>query len=486
MGRLMTGDWLQMKFDGVTDMRLGHDLHLEQQQKLLMTPELRQAIAILQMSSLELSEYLEQELQENPVLEIREEAEPQEATDSEVKDSEADQAAEVDWSEYFLDRSDLGYAQKTDPNEQERNYENYLTLAPTLHEHLQFQMHISINNEADQRIGQFLIGSIDENGYLRIDTAEVAQTLEVPESQVLSVLRIIQTFEPYGVGARDLSECLMIQLNQSGQITPEIEQIVLSYLEDLGRGRMAKIASALGMNVLEVQRIADLIKSLDPKPGRQYASGEEVRYLVPDITVEKINGEYVVMVNDGNSPRLVISQMYQEVLRQPDAFGQDAKKYLEDRMNSAVWLIKSIEHRRLTLYKTAKCIVEIQHEFLDNGVMYLKPLNLKQVADVVGVHESTISRATANKYIQTPQGVFEMKYFFCGGVSSTDGDEMVSSRSIKRILKELIMEEDTSSPWSDQHISEIMQSRGINISRRTVAKYRTELGIEATNKRKRY
>lgn len=461
-------------------MRLIHDVHLEQQQKLLITPELRQAIAILQMSSLELSEYLQQEIDENPVLELKEEDETPE--EDMAGQAEEESLPDVEWLEYFQDRSDLGY---TSAYEKEKHYEQHRALAPTLHEHLQFQMHIALNREEDQRIGAFLIGSIDDNGYLRITLEEAAASLEESVIRVAEVLKVIQTFEPYGVGARDLMECLLIQLTQTGRLTHQVERIVRNNLGDLARGRLAKIAATLKMNVIEVQDIADLIRTLDPKPGRQYAGGGDVRYLVPDVTVEKVNGEYIILVNDGNSPRLIISPVYKDMLRQPGLCNSEARKYVGDRINSAIWLIKSIEQRRLTLYNTAKCLVEAQRDFLEKGIKYMKPLNLKQIADQVGVHESTISRVTNNKYIQTPQGVFELKYFFCSGLDSRDGDRY-SSRSIKRVLKELIFEEDARNPYSDQQIADKLRNEGVKISRRTVAKYRTELGIECTAKRKRY
>lgn len=461
-------------------MRLIHDVHLEQQQKLLITPELRQAIAILQMSSLELSEYLQQEIDENPVLELREEDDHPEG--DVTGELEEESPSDMEWWEYFLDRSDLGYTGRSD---NEKHYDQHKALAPTLHEHLQFQMHLALNREEDERIGAFLIGSIDDNGYLRISLEEAAATLGVSVIEVTDILKVIQTFEPYGVGARDLSECLMIQLTQTGRLCPEVERIVRNYLGDLARGRLAKIAATMKMNVVEVQEIADLIRTLDPKPGRQYASGGDVRYLVPDVTVEKVNDEYVILVNDGSSPRLMISPIYKEMLRQPGLFNSETRKYVDDRINSAVWLIKSIEQRRMTLYNTTKCLVEAQHDFLEKGIKYMKPLNLKQIADQVGVHESTISRVTNNKYIQTPQGVFELKYFFSSGLESRHGARY-SSRSIKCILKEMIAEEDVHNPYSDQQIADQLRSKGIQISRRTVAKYRMELGIESTAKRKRY
>ncbi len=461
-------------------MRLIHDLSLEQRQKLIVTPELRQAIAILQMSALELDEYLQQELAENPFLEIKDDPEP-----AEVDLKSEDDGFETEWWEYFIDRSDLGYVGPVDKNEENKGFENLLTKAPTLHEHLLFQANISLSN-GDLSIAEFLIGCIDDNGYLRVTVAEAAQHLRVSEKDVERVLKVIQTFEPHGVGARNLSECLHIQLIQSGKNNPIAEKIVKEHLDDLGKGRVAKIAARMGISVREVQKTADLIRTLDPKPGRQYGNSYDVRYLVPDVIVERVNGEYVIQVCDGYLPRLVINQFYQNMLKQPGLFGQEARKFMEDRFASALWIIRSIEHRRLTLYKVASCIVGVQREFLDKGVKYLKPLNLKQVANMIGVHESTVSRATAGKYIQTPQGVFELKYFFGSAVSDSEGIEKYASRSVKRLIKEMIESEDARNPLSDQKIAEVLERTGIKISRRTVAKYRTELGIMSTAARKRY
>ncbi|NLU50995.1 MAG: RNA polymerase factor sigma-54 [Syntrophomonadaceae bacterium] len=461
-------------------MRLVHDISLEQRQKLMMTPELRQAIAILQMSTLELDEYLSQELEENPFLEVRDEPE---ALEVEVKTD--DERFDIEWWEYFLDKSDIGYLGPTDSSSEGKGYDNLLTRAPTLHEHLLFQASITLDDE-ELAVAEFLIGSIDDNGYLGVSVEEAADLLNVPVTRVEEVLKVVQTFEPYGVGARNLPECLHIQLVQTGKINPIAEKIVKDYLHDLAKGRLAKIAARLGITIQDVQNTADLIRTLDPKPGRRYGNNEDIRYLVPDIIVEKVDNEYIVQVSDGNLPRLMTNQFYQNMLKQPGLFGADARKYMEDRFASALWVIRSIEHRRLTLYKVANCIVNIQREFLDRGVKYLKPLNLKQVADMIGLHESTISRATTGKYIQTPQGVFELKYFFGSGVSAAEGVEQYSSRSVKKMIKEMIEAEDVVNPLSDQKIAAELAKVGIQISRRTVAKYRTELGIMSAAARRRY
>ena len=448
-----------------------------------MTPELRQAIAILQMSTLELGEHIQKEMEENPFLEERE---PEEVPEQEKREAEAEAEANnalEQWMEYHSDR-DYGYMPQE--REEEKSFENYVTSRPSLVEHLEFQLRMLSRDDQDLPIGEYLIGSIDDNGYLTVELAEVAARLEVPEARVEKVLKMIHSFHPHGVGARDLSECLMIQLCHYGKNDPIITEIVQNYLEDIGRGRLNRIAQALNISVQEVQEICDLIRTLDPKPGLQYSNSEQVKYIKPDIFVEKIDGEYVVIVNDFQFPRLTINRTYEKILRQPEAFSQEARQYLEEKMGSAMWLIKSIEQRRMTLYKVARCIVDIQKDFLDNGIAFLKPLTLREVADIVEVHESTVSRATTNKYMETPQGLYELKYFFSTGVQCRRGGERISARSIKKQIEEMVAQEDPTQPLSDEQIAQNLQEQGISISRRTIAKYRNELGIASTIIRRRY
>jgi RNA polymerase sigma-54 factor len=348
------------------------------------------------------------------------------------------------------------------------------------------QLHLTVSGSENIRVGEFLVGCIDERGYLCVSLEEAQETLKVGPEIVEKVLKAIQTFEPYGVGARDLKECLLIQLRLLNKDMPLAETIINDHLDDLAQGHIKQIAARLGIGIHETQDVCNIIRTLDPKPGRQYGSADEVRYLLPDIIVEKINGEYVVSVNDGQSPHLFLNKFYQDILKAPESYSKDAKKYLEEKLSSALWLIKSIEHRRLTLYHVVSRIVEIQRDFLDYGINYLKPLTLKQVAEKVQVHESTISRAIANKSVQTPQGVFELKYFFSSGVRTMDEEGLVSARSIKSILRELIEGEESANPLSDQQICDTLAGKGINCSRRTVAKYRTELGIPRASARRRY
>lgn len=472
-------------------MRMGYGLNVEQTQKLIMTPELRQAITVLQLSSLELEMYIDQQLQENPLLELREEGERNEANEFEQgetkeKKEEPEKEYDVDWQEYFQDSSDLGFP-KTERNTEhsEFTYENFLSLAPTLVEHLMFQLNLSSCSEKIRKIAEYLIGNIDEHGYLQASLEDCGNRLGITLSEAEEALKLVQTFDPPGVGARTLQECLLIQVDQLGVNNNLLRQVIENHLMDLAKGKLGRMAQMLGVTVQEIQRLADFIKTLDPKPGRNFSSSNDTRYIVPDIVLEKVEGEYVILVNDSAVPRLTINSTYRAVLYQDKNADPKTRRFVETKLNAAAWLIRSIEQRRLTLYKVASCLVELQKEFLDYGVKYLKPLNLKRVADLVGLHESTVSRATSNKYIQTPQGVFEMKYFFSSGLNNSAGT-MTSAESIKKMLQEIVASEDAKSPYNDQKIAEIFKQRGIKISRRTVAKYRDELGIAPIRKRKRY
>ncbi|HWQ75980.1 MAG TPA: RNA polymerase factor sigma-54 [Syntrophomonas sp.] len=463
-------------------MKLSHDIYLEQQQKLLMTPELRQAIAMLQMSTLELGEYVQNELENNPFLEEKDQDETDDMERVEQPDNNENDNKTEEWLEYYNDR-DIGL---TVADVEDKSFDSFISKSPSLYDHLQFQLRMTICNKEDLVIGDYIIGSIDGNGYLTVELNELAQATGSDLERVQHMLTIIQSFHPHGVGARDLAECLLIQLEHYGKEDPVATAIIEEHLNDLGKGRINKIAQQLGVGVQQVQDACDFIRSLDPKPGLQYSSGDDIKYITADIIVEKIEGEYVVIINDAGYPHLVINRLYEKMMRRPESFSPEARKYMEEKMGSAMWLIKSIEQRRMTLYKVARCIVDIQREFLDKGIKYIKPLNLKQVADMVSVHESTVSRATSNKYIQTPQGLFELKFFFGSGVGSYSNCDKVSSKSIKKQIQELIEKEDSHNPLSDQQLVEIIKQQGTVISRRTVAKYRQELGIQSTVARKRY
>lgn len=471
-------------------MSMGYGLNLEQTQKLIMTPELRQAITVLQLSSLELSNYIELQLQENPLLELREEEQEREVEASSPEEKLREEETEkkeydLDWEEYFNDSSDLGAIRSERQEHSEYSYDNFLSLAPTLSEHLLLQLNLSPCDKRDRVIGEYLLGNLDEYGYLQVPLQEVADRLKVGLPEVERVLTLIQGFDPPGVGARSLQECLLIQVEQLGIENIILKKLIKDYLVDLGKGKMNRIARNLGASVQEVQEAADILKTLDPKPGRNFTRSNDTRYIVPDIVLEKVAGEYIILVNDISIPRIAINSTYRSVLNKDKECDPKTRRFVEGKLNAAAWLLRSIEQRRLTLYKVANCLVDLQRDFLDHGVKYLKPLNLKRVADIVGLHESTVSRATSNKYIQTPQGVFEMKFFFSTGLNNDSGT-MTSTESIKKTLQEMVAEEDIRAPLNDQKIAEIFHQRGIRISRRTIAKYRDELGIAPIRKRKRY
>jgi len=306
----------------------------------------------------------------------------------------------------------------------------------------------------------------------------------VSPEQVEEILDVIQTFEPAGVGARNLKECLIIQLASRGLLDDTVEYIITNHLEDLGENKLGKVAKAMSLPVTQVQMVCDMIRSLEPKPGRCFSSGTNVKYITPDVTVEKIDGEYHVITNEYSAPRLMVSPYYSNLARNS---GDDAElnKYLSEKYNAAIWLIKSIEQRKQTIFNVVDAVIRHQKEFLDSGNMYLKTLTLKQVADDLGIHESTVSRAINGKYMQTPRGVFEIKFFFSSGVTGSDG-EGVSSNSIKSMIREIIDSEDPKSPYSDQDMVKMLSDRGIDISRRTVAKYREGMNILSSSKRRRY
>lgn len=461
-------------------MRAGMGLNLEQTQRLIMTPELRQAIVVLQLSTLELAEYIQQELQDNPVLEVRDDGEALAAGEvPEDKDS-----FDIDWQEYFHDGSDLGYIHEPREERAEWSPENYLTGQPTLQDHLLFQLEIAATTPAQLTIGSFLIGNMDANGYLRIGLKEAAGLLKQPQAAVWQALDLIQHFDPPGVGARDLAECLLLQLRRRGEAPAGTEKIIRSFLPDVAEGRLTRIARRLNLTLPEVQAAVDYIRSLDPKPGRAFGGGQDNRYIVPDVVIERVGDDYVVLVNDLAMPRLGVNPVYQTLMRQETSCDPQTRHFIESKLNAAAWLIRSLEQRRLTVYRVVSCLVKEQREFLDKGLKYLKPLTMRQVAAALGIHESTVSRATANKYVQTPQGVFELKFFFASGVEKQGG--AAAAESIKKMIVEAIRREDATAPLTDQQLQEILQQQGIRISRRTVAKYRDEEGIPAAGKRKRY
>ncbi len=476
-------------------MRMGFGLYQEQTQKLMMTPELRLAIKILQFSTIELTEYIENELVENPLLEIAESAPDTGNSDDSAAGTEHEESGQqdltdemekvdIDWDQYFDDGT--GYRNDFAVNRQEETprYENFIAEVPTLQEYLMFQLALTRMTDQEKSVGEFFIGNIDDNGYLHCSPEEAAVKCNVPVETAEDVLGIIQGMEPPGVGARDLRECLLIQYAQLEVKNEMLKEIICDYLQEIAAGKVMKVAKKLGVQLYEIQDAMDLLKMLEPKPGRRFSPTDSTRYIVPDVVVEKVDGEYIILVNDVSTPRLTVNNAYKEIVRGSNA-DQESRRYIEEKLNSAVWLMKSIEQRRETLYKVSRCIVDFQKDFFDKGIKHLKSMNLRDVAQILGIHESTVSRAAAGKYMQTPRGLFEMKFFFSSGVSNIHGTS-TSAEAVKKIIRELVEAEDPHKPLSDQKIAEDLQAKGVNISRRTVAKYRDEIGILPTSKRRRY
>lgn len=490
-------------------MRLGYDLTIEQQQKLVMTPELIQAIQILQFNTQELDQYIQEQLLVNPVLEqdtspssnenagednilgmtevpeMPAQREKEKELESSVMGS--DELTSNEWAEHIREREydDISYRQGEYSGEnKDYTFEQFATSDLTLPEHLMSQLQLLDLTPKQHMIAEYIIESLDPNGYMTVSVEEIAKVLKVSVEKTEYVLSIIQGFEPAGVAAADLKECLLLQLDVLGELDEDVKKVVTDYLEDIAANKLNHIAKALGITVQRAQDICDLIRTLEPKPGRQFASQSATRYVVPDVIVEKINGEYVVSINETSTPKLMVSSYYEKVLRESNN-DPNLTKFLSGRLNSAVWLIKSIEQRKQTIFNVVSAVVKYQQDFFDLGPKHLKTLNLKQIAEEVGIHESTVSRSINGKYMQSPRGVFEIKYFFSSGVESNQG-EGIASQSIKTMIKEIVAAEDPKAPYSDQAIVEILEEKEVKISRRTVAKYRDELNILSSSKRKRY
>lgn len=457
-------------------MKLGYELTIEQTQKLAMTPELIQAIKILQFNNQQLNEYIQNELLENPLLEAEKQDDEREPIDiDELRDKIIESNYDLDsYKEWEPDQGE----------NRDYSYEQYVAFRYSLIEHLLVQLHFSSLKGKDAEIGRYVIEGIDDNGYLSMSASEIAAVMNCDEERVERILDVVQTFDPLGVGARDLSECLEIQLKAKGILNEQYRILITDMLDDLAENRISQIARNLGIKVSEAQAMADVIKGLEPKPGRLYDSDQTIKYVIPDVCVEKINDEFVVSMNETSTPRLMISSYYGALAKEAKE-NKELGDYLNNRFNSALWLMKSIEQRKQTIYNVASAIVSYQQEFFDKGEKYLKPLTLKQIAEIVGVHESTVSRSINGKYMQSCRGVLEMKYFFTSGVAADDGS-IVSSSSIKTMIRDIIDGENPKHPFSDLKIAEMLGNDGIEISRRTVAKYREDIGLQSSSKRRRY
>jgi RNA polymerase sigma-54 factor len=475
-------------------MAIQQKLHTKLVQKLILTPSLQQAIKLLPMSTLELADLLNQEMVENPLLEEveTEELQPAEQQQAEKPDVEkpaekSDTWEDADYEYFFGEYLDDGYRSRTPSEVKELPpIENTLSTAGSLSDHLVWQLSMQTDDPMLKEIGLAIIGNLDDDGYLVASVDEIAAMAEWPVADVERALLHVQTFDPIGVAARDLQECLWLQIRHLGLEGTPSERIVTEHLRLLQNHQVPEIARKLGMNIEDLREHIEIIRGLDPKPGSRFNPSQS-QYVIPDVYIVKVEDQYVAALNEEGLPQLRISPVYRRLLDKSGVAGTESsdetRAYVKDKFRSALWLIKSVDQRQKTIHKVATSIINFQREFLDRGIEYLRPLVLRDVANDIGMHESTVSRVVNNKYMHTPQGVFEMKYFFHSGISSSYG-ESVSSVTIKQRIRKIIENEDPRKPLSDSKIVSILQKEGLMLARRTIAKYREELKIPTSNQRK--
>jgi RNA polymerase sigma-54 factor len=485
-------------------MALDLRLQVKLSQQLVMTPQLQQAIKLLQLSRLELVEAISEELAENPVLEegidYQEEKEEeirtgveddfaplQEASPEVELSGEADGVTDIDWQTYLE-----GYSLNSSSNDARDNYEeqedrpsfeSLMTQPRRLSDHLLWQLGLSSVSEAEHHAAVDIIGNLDDAGYLQAAIEELAEHAAVDLAVYQAALKRVQGYDPPGVACRNLQECLLLQLDRL-ELSDSLAAVLLrDFIEEIEGRKYAQIARTLKLPVEEIFAATKLISELDPRPGSAY-NDEDAHYIIPDIYIHKLGNDYVVTQNDEGLPNLRISSFYRNALMESKGVDKQTGDYIQDKMRSAVWLIKSIHQRQRTIYKVTQSIVKFQRDFFDKGIEYLKPMVLRDVAEDIQMHESTVSRVTTNKYVQTPQGLLELKFFFNSGINTSDGDA-VASESVKSKIKEIVAAENPKKPLSDQKIVDLLLEQEIDIARRTVTKYREMLNIGSSTERKR-
>ena len=486
-------------------MKPGLNQSTQLRQELKINPRLYQAMDLLYMPLLDLQQHLKQELLNNPFLEMvePEEEEEEEGTETEEAPAPAEEKTandEIDWEGILLDGFDAGG--RREEHEEKEYYEPVTVDTRDLSDHLRDQIALLDLDPRQMLLADEFIGNINEDGYLACPVEDIRQSIndvvlkaaeatdrdpsEVPvytEEEVSRMLETVQALDPAGVGARDLRECLMLQLKDAGLEQSVPYRLVRDCFDELINHRWSEISKRFGISPSDVQKAADEIAKLDPKPGLVYSDASD-NYIIPDLVVEKIDGRYHVFLNDANLPRLKLSRAYQEIARDKKKFEGENKEFISNKLNSANWMIQAIEQRRQTMLKVMNYIVERQRDFFEKGVQYLKPLTLREVAEVISMHESTVSRVTNEKFVQTPRGVLPLKFFFSSGLSTTGGED-VSARGIKDQIQKLVENEDPKHPLTDQSIVNILKESGVQIARRTVAKYRDQLGVLSARMRKR-
>ena len=490
------------------------ELSLTQKQKLVLTPQLYQAINILQLNVIELKNLINEELINNHLLEIIQETgsitekanQEENALNQTEESNERREENNFDnWLSYLKEKEYRPLSDRPIAGE-ENKFENFIYYKESLQDYLLVQLGTAVSNDINYKIGEYLIGNIDDNGYLSIGLDDVSLDLNIKINKIEKILSLIQSFDPPGVGARSLEECLLLQAKYLSINDIRVEKIIKKHLNNLARKSYLKIAKDLQISISEVQSLADIIKkSFDPKPGRGLGDLQGVKYILPDLVImRKIGGGYRVILNDIYLPQIKVNIHYRKILETSnnispynegklikkesisDRKTKDTKKYIEEKLIAAKWLIKGIEQRKRTIYRIAETLIEYQKDFLDKGILFIKPLTLREVADRLNIHESTVSRAIHNKIVQTPRGLLKMKFLFSKGVEKKSG-EIVSTDKVKKLIKEYVNNENCLKPWSDQKLADLLSEKGgINVSRRTVAKYREILKIPSSNLRKRF
>lgn len=495
-------------------LSLSHELRQEQ----ILAPQQIQSLEILMAPLMELEERIAQEMEANPVLEMEapeptaQEAEAaseereiaEDGPTGEIKEPLGDfadsfeepshQREDVDeelaqlvqlaesWQNAIPQLSTRGGSEEEDEERRQRLFDNIVE-EPSLQEQLLEQLRLAEKDEKTAKAAELIIGSIDEGGYLRSNLADLATAAELDMQTLEKALALVQSFDPAGIGARDLRECLLLQLERQGRGKSKLARLVRSHLEEIARNKLPQVAKRMEISLDELNKLIEELKTLNPHPGAAIAPNNPI-YVIPEVVVERVGDEFRIASNDDNLPRLRISNLYLKLLEDPKT-PDETKSYIKSKLSSGKMLIKSLEQRQSTIRRIAEVLISTQYDFLDKGIEYLKPLTMQQVADKLDLHETTISRAIANKYIQTPIGLFEFKYFFTGGYQASGGEE-ISSRGVKEMIRDIIAHEEPDSPASDSKIVEMLKERGLEVARRTVAKYREELGIQSSHLRKAY
>ncbi|MBS3818768.1 RNA polymerase factor sigma-54 [bacterium] len=478
-------------------MALKQRLDQKQVQKLILAPALQQAIKLLPLTNLELVEVIDTELSQNPMLEQAENTdeespEEEEKTEesgqdkslgSEEDDGSSGEMEDEDFNHYFQEYFDNEFRPRFSEKKESLPLENFISKSPSLWDHLNWQANLSFFEAEDKKVAQYIIGNITQDGYLISSEEDIASAMNVSVEKVREIRDKIKRFDPVGVGSLSLKEALLTQMEYYEIKDPIAREIVTRYLPMLEKSSYLKLAKKLGVALDAIKSRIDVIKELDPAPGQKYAH-EKTNYVVPDILVRKENSEYEIILNDEGLPHLRINNYYKSLLSKASKENPEAYRYMKDKMKKAFWFLRSLDQRNQTIYKVAKYIVEKQKDFIEKGIEWIKPLTLIDLAQEIGVHESTVGRVVANKYMMTPRGVFPLNYFFHKSLSGDFGEE-VSSLRVKERIKKLVEKEDKEKPLSDIEIGKILSEKNFNIARRTVAKYRKQLRIPPSHIRKR-